>query len=89
LDGYGEDESSFGKQIIKPDAETLRRVTGFSMGGVPPMRNSIRFGIIADEDLLNYPLVYAATGTAHAVFAVSPRDLVRITEPEVVNIKEG
>jgi len=40
-------------------------------------------------DLLNFPVVYAAAGTPNAVFAVSPRDLVRITEAEVVNIKEG
>lgn len=40
-------------------------------------------------DLLNFPLVYAAAGTPSAVFAVSPRDLVRVTKAEVVNIKEG
>jgi prolyl-tRNA editing enzyme YbaK/EbsC (Cys-tRNA(Pro) deacylase) len=34
-------------------------------------------------------LVYAAAGTPNAVFAVSPRDLVRITEAEVVQVKEG
>lgn len=38
---------------------------------------------------LNFPLVYAAAGIPNAVFAVSSRDLVRITEAEVVNIKEG
>ena len=41
------------------------------------------------KDLLNFPLVYAAAGTPNAVFAVSPRDLVRITKAEVLNIKEG
>ncbi len=38
---------------------------------------------------LNFPVVYATAGTPNAVSAVSPRDLVRITEAEVVNIKEG
>jgi hypothetical protein len=41
------------------------------------------------KDLLNFPLVYATAGTPNAVFSVAPRDLVRITEAEVVNIKEG
>jgi len=34
-------------------------------------------------------LVYAAAGSPNAVFAVSPRDLIRITKAEVVNIKGG
>ncbi|NIS60926.1 MAG: YbaK/EbsC family protein [Proteobacteria bacterium] len=78
-----------GKKIIKPDAETVRRVTGFSIGGVPPVGHSKRLRTIADEDLLNFPVVYAAAGTPNAVFSLSPRDLVRITEAEVVNLKEG
>ncbi len=78
-----------GKRIIKTDAETVRRVTGFSIGGVPPVGHSKRLRTFADEDLLNFPVVYAAAGTPNAVFAVSPRDLVRITKAEVVNIKEG
>jgi Cys-tRNA(Pro) deacylase len=78
-----------GKKITRADAETVRRTTGFSIGGVPPVGHSTRLKTIADEDLLNFPVVYAAAGTPNAVFAVSPRDLVRITEAEVVNIKEG
>jgi prolyl-tRNA editing enzyme YbaK/EbsC (Cys-tRNA(Pro) deacylase) len=78
-----------GKKITRADAETVRRITGFSIGGVPPVGHSTRLKTIADEDLLNFLVVYAAAGTPNAVFAVSPRDLVRITEAEVVNIKEG
>ena len=78
-----------GKKITRADAETVRRITGFSIGGVPPVGHSTSLKTIADEDLLNFPVVYAAAGTPNAVFAISPRDLVRITEAEVVNIKEG
>jgi prolyl-tRNA editing enzyme YbaK/EbsC (Cys-tRNA(Pro) deacylase) len=31
-----------GKKIINPDAETVKNVTGFSMGGVPPVAHSKR-----------------------------------------------
>lgn len=79
----------FRKKIIKPDAEAVRRITGFSIGGVPPVGHSKRLRTLADKDLLNFPVVYAAAGTPNAVFAVSPRDLIRITKAEVVNIKEG
>jgi prolyl-tRNA editing enzyme YbaK/EbsC (Cys-tRNA(Pro) deacylase) len=78
-----------GKKITRPDGETMRRFTGFSIGGVPPVGNQKRLWILVDEDLLISPVVYAAAGTPNAVFAVSPRDLVRITEAEGVQIKEG
>ena len=78
-----------GTRITRPDAETVRRVTGFSIGGVPPLGHAKRLRTFVDEDLLNFPVVYAAAGTPNVVFALSQRDLVRITEAEVVNIKEG
>lgn len=78
-----------GTRITRPEAETVRRVTGFSIGGVPPVGHTKRLRTFVDEDLLNFPIVYAAAGTPNAVFAVSPRDLIRITEAEVVHIKEA
>jgi len=78
-----------GKKITRPDAETVREVTGFSIGGVPPVGHAKRLRTFVDEDLLSFPIVYAAAGTPNVVFAVSPRDLIRITEAEVVDIKEG
>ena len=78
-----------GKKIIRPDAETVRRATGFSIGGVPPLGHRERLRTLVDEDLLDFTVVYAAAGTPNAVFAVSPTDLVGITEAEVANIKEG
>jgi Cys-tRNA(Pro) deacylase len=78
-----------GEKIKRPDAETVRRTTGFSIGGVPPVGHREKLRTLVDEDLLNFTVIYAAAGTPNAVFAVSPTDLVRIAEAEVVNIKEG
>jgi prolyl-tRNA editing enzyme YbaK/EbsC (Cys-tRNA(Pro) deacylase) len=78
-----------GKKIIRPDAETVRRTTGFSIGGVPPVGHEERLRTLVDQDLLNFTVIYAAAGTPNTVFAVSPTDLVRIAEAEVVQIKEA
>jgi Cys-tRNA(Pro) deacylase len=78
-----------GKKVIRPDAESVRRATGFSIGGVPPVGHEKRLRTIVDEDLLHFTVVYAAAGTPNAVFAVSPRDLIRVTEGQVGDIKEG
>ena len=61
-----------GKKIIRPDAETVRRTTGFSIGGVPPVGHRERLRTLVDQDLLNFTVIYAAAGTPNAVFAVSP-----------------
>lgn len=77
-----------GKKIIRPEAEAVRKVTGFSIGGVPPIVQNKRLRTLVDEDLLNFSLVYASAGIPNAVFAVSPRDLISITKAEVVYVKE-
>ena len=78
-----------GEKIIRADAETVRRTTGFSIGGIPPVGHRERLRTLVDEDLLSFTVIYAAAGTPNAVFAVSSTDLVRIAEAEVANIKEG
>ena len=78
-----------GKKTTRPDDGTVRRVIGFGIGDVPSVGtkkgcgpSSIRISYIS-------PLIYAAAGTPKAIFAVSRRDLVRITEAEVFQIKKG
>ena len=40
-----------------------------------------------DEDLLQHHEIWAAAGTPHAVFCLTPGDLVQMTGGKVVNIK--
>jgi prolyl-tRNA editing enzyme YbaK/EbsC (Cys-tRNA(Pro) deacylase) len=41
-----------------------------------------------DEDLLQYDEIWAAAGNPHAVFRLSPPDLVRMTDGQVVRITD-
>ncbi len=77
-----------GKQLERADAETVRQVTGFAIGGVPPVGHPRRLTTLIDRDLLRYDTVWAAAGTPNAVFPISPQDLVRVTEGQVVDLKE-
>jgi prolyl-tRNA editing enzyme YbaK/EbsC (Cys-tRNA(Pro) deacylase) len=78
-----------GKQIERADAETVRLATGFAIGGVPPVGHRRRLLTLIDRDLLDYERVWAAAGTPNAVFAIDPRDLVRATGGQVVDLKEN
>ena len=76
-----------GEPVGKADAEYVRENTGFAIGGVPPVGHKKRIKTYIDEDLLRYETVWAAAGTPHAVFHLSPKELVKITGGEIVSIK--
>ena len=76
-------------RVEKATAEITRAVTGFSIGGVPPMGHQTPLPVYLDETLLQYPTVYAAAGTPYAVFAVDPHALARATEGVVADLAEA
>lgn len=73
-----------GEEIEKADAKFVLHHTGFVIGGVPPIGYNIK--PLMDEDLMAYSKIWAAAGTPHSVFKLSPNDLLRITEGHWVNV---
>jgi Cys-tRNA(Pro) deacylase len=69
------------------DAEFVREMTGFAIGGVPPLGHRRRLKILIDEDLLQYEEIWAAAGTPRAVFKLTPDELQRITKGTVISVK--
>lgn len=68
-------------------ADRVRAVTGFSIGGVPPLGHDVELATTIDESLRRFDLVWAAAGTPHDVFAVATRDLVEaIPGADVVDV---
>jgi len=76
-----------GEKIAKANADFVRQRTGFVIGGVPPVGHAERVVTFIDEELLGHTQIWAAAGTPHAVFQLSPADLVRITSGQVVCVK--
>ena len=76
-----------GEPVTRPDADFVRALTGFAIGGVPPLGHPQPIETYIDEDLLLYPLVWAAAGTSNAVFPCTPAELVRVTRAKVVRVK--
>lgn len=72
-------------KIAKP--EYVRSMTGFAIGGVPPVGHDRPLSIFIDEDLLQYDEIWAAAGTPHAVFKLSPAELKMITSGTVISVK--
>ena len=75
-----------GEDIGKADADFVRRRTGFVIGGVPPLGHTEPIETFIDQDLFQYPEIWAAAGTPHAVFQLKPGDLLRMTHSKLVNV---
>lgn len=76
-----------GAAIGKADADAVREVTGYSIGGVPPIGYPAPIPTYIDRDLLQYDVVWAAAGTPRHVFPIAPQELVRITGGSVADLK--
>ncbi len=68
-----------GQKIARADPAFVLLHTGFAVGGVPPVGHSTPPVTFLDQDLARYPTIWAAAGSATAVFALSPDDLARLT----------
>jgi prolyl-tRNA editing enzyme YbaK/EbsC (Cys-tRNA(Pro) deacylase) len=77
----------FGEEIEKADADFVRQHTGFAVGGVPPVGHVERLATFIDRDLLQYDEIWAAAGSPHAVFRLTPGDLQDMTGGEVVTFQ--
>jgi prolyl-tRNA editing enzyme YbaK/EbsC (Cys-tRNA(Pro) deacylase) len=80
-------QALIGHRVRKADADFVRQQTGFVIGGVPPIGHVKPLHILIDEDLLKFELIWAAAGSPHAVFQLTPAQLVEMTAGTVANIR--
>ena len=78
-----------GGRCARVDADTVRTVTGYPIGGVPPFGHATQLPVFVDPDLLAFDEVWAAAGTWHDVFAIAPADLVRASGGTVTDLKRS
>ena len=76
-----------GEAIGRADADFVRSVTGFAIGGVPPLGHAQPMETYLDEDLLQYPTIWAAAGTPNAIFELTPGALLEMTAGNVARVK--
>ena len=76
-----------GEVIVKPDADFVRAVTGFVIGGVPPIGHAQKMETYLDEDFLQYATIWAAAGTPNAIFELKTEDLQKMKKKKISIIK--
>jgi prolyl-tRNA editing enzyme YbaK/EbsC (Cys-tRNA(Pro) deacylase) len=63
-------------RLAPAPADLVREVTGFSIGGVPPLGHDRELPTTVDESLRRFDVVWAAAGTPHDVFKVGTDELI-------------
>jgi len=75
-----------GESIAIAPADFVRKVTGYAIGGVPPCGHTGKLNIYLDQDLLALSPLWAAAGTPHTVFSLTPEQLTELTAGTVLKI---
>ncbi len=69
-------------KVRMADPETVKRVTGYSVGGVCPLALPDKLPILLDRSMHRFPVVYAAAGTPRSALPVTMEQLQKITGGE-------
>ena len=72
--------------LEKADAQMVKDASGYSIGGVPPFGHSTSLRCLMDEDLLTLETVWAAAGSARAVFPITPQRLAELSSAEILRV---
>jgi prolyl-tRNA editing enzyme YbaK/EbsC (Cys-tRNA(Pro) deacylase) len=84
------DEATVAALLAEPigraDAAFVRQVTGYAIGGIPPLGHATAMPVLVDRALTFFDVVYAAGGTPNALFPIAPADLVRASGGTVADV---
>ncbi len=76
------------KDISMASADDVKNITGYTIGGVPPIGHLNKIETYIDNSLERFANIYAAAGHPNCVFKISFINLQKITNGQVKNIIE-
>ena len=75
-----------GEPVVMGGPRFVREVTGFAIGGIPPVGHARPLDVVIDAHLLTLDALWAAGGHPNALFALTPAELERMTRGQVAEI---
>ena len=76
------------KDVSMANPEDVKRITGYTIGGVSPTGHLTKTKIFIDENLKNFNSIFAAAGHPNAVFEIDFKNLKALTQGETQEITE-
>jgi len=77
---------TIGDRLMRADADHVRSVTGFAIGGVAPLGSLTPLKTFIDRDLLAFDQVWAAAGAPNAVFCLAPGVLAQAAGAQTIAV---
>ncbi len=74
------------KRVRLADADTVQAVTGYPVGGVPPLGHPRPLRTLMDRRMLQQPEVFAGGGAIDALLRITPAEIMRATGAEPVDV---
>ena len=76
------------KNVSMANAEQVKEITGFTIGGVSPVGHLNKVDIYIDESLARFTNLFAAAGHPYSIFKINFDNLCKITNGSVKDISE-
>ena len=76
-----------GENIERADPDFVQAVTGFAIGGIPPIGHKTHLTTLIDQDLNQYAEIWAAAGNPNAVYRLTPAELCEMTGGQIISIQ--
>ena len=76
------------KDLSMADAQKVKSVTGFTIGGVSPVGSKSKLETLIDHNLERFDNLYGAAGHPNAIFKISFVNLQKITSGKIMDITE-
>src|SRR5262245_15305518 len=79
-------EALRGEQLAMGSPKFVREVTGYAIGGIPPIGHALKLDTIVDAHLLTLDGLWAAAGHPNSLFPLTPGELIRMTQGRVAEV---
>ena len=76
------------KDVSMANPDDVKKITGYTIGGVSPTGHLVKTKIFIDENLKKFTSIFAAAGHPNAVFKIDFENLKKLTLGEVKKIIE-
>ena len=76
------------KDVSMANPDDVKRVTGYTIGGVSPIGHLTKLKIFLDNNLKRFSKIYAAAGHPNAVFGIDFNQFILLTLAEIKEFTE-
>ncbi len=76
------------KDISMANADQVKEITGYTIGGVSPIGHLTKVNILIDKNLDRFESIFAAAGHPNCIFKINFEQLTKLTSGEIKEITE-